>query len=77
MKVLWGRDDVFGGRVLKSELHKRKVMIGYKPENDGTGNLYFLVSLDDGLIGPAYVKESLATVLSNQGWMPDEIRMKS
>jgi len=75
MKVLWARDDVFGGRVLKSEFHNRKAMIGYKPE-DGRGNHYFLVSLDDGLIGPAYVKESLATVLSNQGWIPDEIRMK-
>ncbi len=76
MRVIWGRDDVFGGRILKCQVHNHKAMIGYKPEDDGTGNYYFIVSLEDGLISPAYTKESLAAVLTHRGWIPDELREK-
>ncbi len=76
MKVIWGRDDVFGGRYLKSQVLNHRALIGYRPGESGL-NGYYIVSLEDGLISQATSKESLATVLTNQGWIPDEIRMKS
>lgn len=70
MKLEWQAEDIIPGRIVGKPDRMERWMIGYVVA--GSGNMYCLVSMTDGMVNTAMDKAGLVGLLNDLGEIPIE-----